>query len=509
MCAMLDGGGRYRILRRLGSGGMAEVLEGVARGAAGFERRVALKRMLPSSAGSASQTGMFLDEARIASHLHHANIVSILDFGILDGLPFQVLEFVDGLDAHQLTARTPQTAPGVSPALGLFICAEVGHALEYAHQAQDVAGAPLGIVHRDVKPSNILVSWNGEVKLSDFGIAFARDRAERTVDGVTKGTPLFMAPEQLTRSRVDRRTDLFALGCVLHALLTGRSPLEEGRLMEVLAGRALTLPPGLEPDIAEIIRKATQPALTARYADAGEMTRALGEALARRLDVDPKSALRDWMGTLKPAPDSRPGPGRLDGLLNVEIVAQAGDHLFTTLASPPAGPTERVPRAFPRRAVAAAVGAGLALAGVSAWATYQALRSAPPPPAPVVAAPRMPEATPPSPPPPPPPLVAETPKPAPEQKHSSSRRLARHDTATEASDTGTVAFGGAGWVGAEIWLDGKRVGYAPKLLDVTVGKHSVDLVGTRGEHSGPGTVQVTTRDTGISPLHYPAHAGNP
>jgi serine/threonine protein kinase len=501
----MDGGSRYRILRRLGSGGMAEVLEGVATGAAGFERRVAIKRMLPSSALNTSLTGMFLDEARIASHLHHANIVSILDFGVVDGVPFQALELVDGLNGHQVVERIPGGKGGLPAALALFICTEVGHALEYAHGASDASGAALGIVHRDVKPSNILVSWNGEVKLSDFGIAFARDRAEPTLDGVAKGTPLFMAPEQLTRTRVDARTDLFALGCVLHALIAGSSPLSSGHLVNLLGGRPLPAPMGFDDDVGEIIARSTRPAPADRYPDAGEMTRALGAALARRLQVDPKSALRDWMSALAPAiPKAAAPAGRLDDLFNLEIVAGPGDHQFTTRASAPRSRERGAPRPGKRLAlVAAAFGA---LLGVGAWGGWHALREAPPPP--VIA---LPLAPPPTPSPPalvsPAPPLAATPEPEPPPVEHLEKHISRRPTHRESGPpelTGKVAFGGAGWIGAEIRIDGRSGGYAPKVLDVTLGKHTVDLIGTDGRHSGPGSVVVTPRDTGISPLRYPS-----
>ena len=136
----------------------------------------------------------------------------------------------------------------------------------------DADGRALGIVHRDVSPGNVLVGWNGDVKLTDFGIAFARDRTAQTAAGHVKGTMAFMAPEQLMQGEIDGRTDLFALGCVLHLLLTGDSPLSgEHALADLVAGKPLTLAPGLAPDIQAILARATQLRRAERFADAGAL----------------------------------------------------------------------------------------------------------------------------------------------------------------------------------------------------------------------------------------------
>src|SRR5688500_1305451 len=214
---------------------MAEVLLATAVGEDGFERRVAIKRMLEGGSSDPSFVRMFLDEARIASRLHHGNIVGLLDYGVVEGMPFHVLELVDGENAASLAHLGAEHDAPMPVEVALHLCVEVAHALDYAHRARDPSGRALGIVHRDVKPANVLVSWEGDVKLGDFGIALAHDRAEQTEDGVAKGTLAYMAPEQALHRDVGPRTDVFALGCVLHALVAGESPVtRSGGLAAVL-----------------------------------------------------------------------------------------------------------------------------------------------------------------------------------------------------------------------------------------------------------------------------------
>ncbi|MCB9631364.1 MAG: protein kinase [Sandaracinus sp.] len=185
---------RYRIVRSIATGGMAQVFEAVWERPGGIERRVALKRMLPEHASDASLRALFFDEARIVSRLVHPNVVQLLDFGMVEGAEFHVLELVDGLDAGEAfrIGRANEAPLGVE--LATFVMAEVAEALAHAHALTDAQGRPLGIVHRDVSPSNVLVSWSGDVKLGDFGIALGLDRTERvTRTGLVRGKEEFMA----------------------------------------------------------------------------------------------------------------------------------------------------------------------------------------------------------------------------------------------------------------------------------------------------------------------------
>ncbi|MBP6631334.1 MAG: serine/threonine protein kinase, partial [Kofleriaceae bacterium] len=331
--------GRYRVVRRIGAGGMAEVFEAVALGEEGWQRRVALKRLLPDVTDDEARR-MFLDEARIAAQLHHGNIVAVLDYGLADGRPFQVLEHVDGLDARNVIDGGAAPLPAD---LALYVVIMVAHALEYAHQATDPGGAPRGIVHRDVTPGNVLVAWSGDVKLTDFGIALARGRLTRTLEGTTKGTPSYMAPEQALAEPVDARSDLFALGCVLHTLLTGASPLRNEDQLPWLAGtRELVVAPELPADLRALITRAIRRDPDQRFATAGEMIGALAAALAARGVVDGRSRLRAHLEPLRtPAPaELAPAParGRLDALLDLEFILDGADasgrrfHTMTTTA---------------------------------------------------------------------------------------------------------------------------------------------------------------------------------
>jgi hypothetical protein len=318
-------GRRYRLIRNIARGGMGEVWEGVAMGSSGFERKVAIKRMFPDRQSDQTYLRMFVDEARIASNLHHANVVAVLDFGVANGVPFQVMEFVDGTDLSRLARLGVDVGHPIPPELALHVCLQVSHALQYAHEATDAGRNPLRIVHRDVTPENVLISWAGDVKLSDFGIAFAEGKMEKTAAGVMKGKLLYMAPEQATAGTVDQRADLFSLGCVLHRLLAGESPLAgDDPLANLLAGGELTLGPSLPEDVRPIVARAVRRSRFERYESAGAMAEALGVLLAARLSRDPYLAMREWIAQIRPASAPQPEPERADGQAGDELVLAAG-----------------------------------------------------------------------------------------------------------------------------------------------------------------------------------------
>ena len=457
---------RYRLRRRLGRGGMAEVFEAVAIGERGFARTVALKRMLPEI-GRIHDDG-FLDEARIASHLHHANIVSVLDYGIADGLPFQVLELVDGIDLqHALALAGP-----LPPELALHVCTEVAHALAHAHDAHAPDGQPLGIVHRDVKPGNILVSYDGDVKLGDFGIAFARDRLQRTEVGIAKGTREFMSPEQWVGGEIDARSDVFSLGCVLYALLTGDSAMGQTRAEELLEGHELTLDKPLPDDVAPIVARALRRQKRDRFATAAAMGEAMGVALQKRVQQPPKTLLQKWMRQLKPLAEARP---KEPVEAELALDDKRGEKQFVT----------RVPPARRSRWWMAGAAAAVAAGGMVAWWPRHpaAVIDRGRPPSVADVAPAV-VSTPPVAPSkvaatePPPPVASKAKQPprraAPPRPVAPSARPVP-TAAAPVGATGHFLVGGEGALRAEIWIDGSARGFAPKLLELPTGTHEVEL----------------------------------
>ena len=213
--------GRWEILKRLGSGGMADVYLARARGEAGFEKQVAVKVMHPHLARNERAVEHFLDEARLSSRISHPNVVQIQDLGKIGNDYVIVMEFVDGVDLEKLlaSARAAQRQVPIDIALGI-LC-RICDGLNAAHRSTTTDGAPMNLVHRDVKSANVLVSKQGGVKVVDFGIAKAASQAHLTYAGETKGTPSMMAPEQRVGEQVDVRADVYSVGAVAFEILTG------------------------------------------------------------------------------------------------------------------------------------------------------------------------------------------------------------------------------------------------------------------------------------------------
>jgi serine/threonine protein kinase len=271
---------------------MAEVFKARTSGPAGFQRDVVIKRLLPAHSGDLEFVGMFTDEARILGCLHHQNVVQALDFGEHDGKFFLVLEYVEGPSVARVLRTGERKVP---PAVVAYIGREICRALDYVHRFQDAGGTPLQLVHRDVTPSNIIVTPTGTVKLLDFGIAKFVTAGQLTQAGTVKGKSAYLAPEQLEVGKpIDGRVDLFALGIVLHELLSrerlfaGESDLGTiRRIMEMEIPVPSSKHPEVPPELDRIVMRALERDPSRRYASAAEMASDLDDfVLAAHLRVD-------------------------------------------------------------------------------------------------------------------------------------------------------------------------------------------------------------------------------
>lgn len=255
--------GRYELLIPLASGGMATVYLGRFFGLAGFEKLVAVKVIHPHLAMQKEFVEMFLDEARLSARIHHPNVIEVFEVGEDDGLFFMGVELVSGQSLNELITAASRAHEPLEPRLYLSIVAKVCDALQAAHILTATDGSPLHLVHRDISPSNILISYNGFIKLIDFGIAFAKGRLATTRSGVVKGKCGYLAPEQLRNDPVDRRMDLFSLGVVLYDLATGRHPFpgdseaeQINRLLNDEPPSPRLINPKIEPALERTIIKA-------------------------------------------------------------------------------------------------------------------------------------------------------------------------------------------------------------------------------------------------------------
>ena len=225
--------GDYELVERLGVGGMAETFVAIRRGPGGFEQRVCLKRILPTFAGDADFVEMFLREARMSALLHHGHIARVLDFGIVNGVHYLTLELIEGTDLRAALRHLRLRGESLDPGLTSYMAHALASALDFAHTADD-QGEATGIIHRDVSPSNVLLSDGGEIKLADFGIAKAVNHPGSVQSGALKGKIPYMAPEYAIGRQCSARSDLFSLGVLLYECLTGYRPFDGGSDIQTL-----------------------------------------------------------------------------------------------------------------------------------------------------------------------------------------------------------------------------------------------------------------------------------
>ena len=284
--------GRYRLLRKLAVGGMAEIYLARVSGPGGFEKNVVVKRILPQLAESDEFFAMFLDEARIAAMLQHANLVHIYDAGQADDEFFIAMEHLDGADLHTVHRVLSERGPGADNGQAIplqhaiFIVNSVAAGLHYAHEKLGLDGQPLHIVHRDVTPQNVFLTREGGIKLVDFGVAKAANRVSSTTFGTLKGKLPYMSPEQCRAELVDRRSDIYSLGVLLYELTCGRRP-HEGRteyelLREIVEG--VVRPPSLSvPDYPAELEAIAMRALSRDAQNRFQTARDFASAITRVL----------------------------------------------------------------------------------------------------------------------------------------------------------------------------------------------------------------------------------
>ncbi len=276
---------RYHVIERIDAGGMAEVFKANSTSLQGFEKLVAIKRILPKLAKNERFVRMFLDEAKLSLHLSHTNCVQVFDLGLADGTYFIVMEFVDGVNLKHLIEEGVKRKQPIPVEFAAYIGLEICKGLAHAHEKTDQEGRHLAIVHRDISPPNILISREGEVKITDFGLAKAKSQVEQTDPGVVKGKFGYLSPEAAHGEHVDARTDIFAIGILLWEMLSGKrlflgetdlDTLQQVRNNDVprLAKYRNDVPAELE----RVVRKALAP-IDERY----ESVRNLGTDLARFL----------------------------------------------------------------------------------------------------------------------------------------------------------------------------------------------------------------------------------
>ncbi len=269
--------GKYELLHPLGTGGMAQVMVARTLAPGGVSRLVALKRILPGLADDPGIVEQFLDEARLGMRLNHPNLVTFHDFGNVAGTWFLAMELVRGVDFDHVIHWNHGP---LSEALVVAVVAQALEGLHAAHELRGDDGDPLGLVHRDLSPHNLMVGFDGRVKVLDFGVAKVRDQRTVTLAGIVKGKPVYMSPEQATAERIDRRSDLFSMGLILYEALMGQRAFtreDDTRTMEAIVNDPVARPPRIPPRLWDVIARALEKAPEQRYRTALEMAQALRE----------------------------------------------------------------------------------------------------------------------------------------------------------------------------------------------------------------------------------------
>jgi len=319
--------GKYRLRGRVAAGGMGEVYKAVAQGFDGVEKVVAIKLIRTSLASEPDLVKMFVEEAKLAFVLNHANLVQSFDVGTIDGQYFIAMEFIEGRTLSRLLRACRSSLGQLLPQRhAVYIAAEACKGLHYAHRVKDAQGRPLGIVHRDVSPSNILVSLDGEVKVSDFGIAWSTMKSHKSELGAIKGKVPYMPPEQVRGGALDGRADVYALGAVLYEAVCGRPPFvgPAGALIPLVVEGKYARPRDVSPDVPEdleaIILRAMAQRPEDRFESAAAMRDELEELALRRAWRLSSSDLAAFAEALDAAPvEQTPEAEAFDVVLGEEL----------------------------------------------------------------------------------------------------------------------------------------------------------------------------------------------
>jgi serine/threonine-protein kinase len=287
--------GRYQIVDRLAVGGMAELFKAQLQGDHGFAKLVAIKKILPHLAQDRTFVEMFIDEARITAQLDHRNIVQVFELGTDSDTPYIAMQYVDGLDVLALLRECARAQVRLPPELAALIARDVLDALDYAHNAVDTTGKALGIIHRDISPGNVLLSWRGDVKLTDFGIARAAERRHKTEAGTLKGKYGYMSPEQVSGGEIDQRSDLFSVGILLAEMVMARRLFTSTNDLDILLmvrdarlDRLHKYASEFPVELRVLTTRALQRRPEDRWQTAGEFRDAIDEWIRRTSGVGPR-----------------------------------------------------------------------------------------------------------------------------------------------------------------------------------------------------------------------------
>lgn len=366
--------GQYVLLEKIATGGMAEVWKARMRGVEGFQKIVAIKKILPHLSDNQDFVEMFVDEAKLAAQLNHNNIIHIYDLGKIQSSYYIAMEYIDGYDLKNILRKAQERDQPLSVEIALFVASKIAAALDYAHRKRDFEDKEMGLVHRDVSPQNVLISQEGDIKLCDFGIAKAASKASHTQAGALKGKLQYMSPEQAWGRNIDRRSDIFALATVLFEMLTARKLFAGDNELSILeqVREARVTPPSqyneeITPQIDAIVLKALQKDPAARYQTAGEMQRDLDAVLYSFKPTPASADLAIYMHRLatsevmtphaadvRHAPEPARAANELTPLKPVAVPMTMTPSSMPVAATPVAAASEKKPPIVPI-AIAAAV----------------------------------------------------------------------------------------------------------------------------------------------------------